>query len=209
MARGGQNLKGMAIGLAAAGYDAMGMDALADRALLTYVDQMERNARKTRRWWAPTAMSKPGRRRALCGGGGAGKSADDVALAGVGWRRRDDGAARRANPGPVHGEGGMRGGASRAAAEGGAGGDSPPRHAWRGDSCRSEFGGDGNRQHHGRGVSGNRAKHSGRALAFGLPAGLLDSLAPIVALRKMAGPLADELGGQVLKRLGLRPASSS
>ena len=52
-------------------------------------------------------------------------------------------------------------------------------------------------------------KHSGRALAFGLPAGLLDSLAPIVALRKMAGPLADELGGQVLKRLGLRPASSS
>ena len=56
----------MAIGLAAAGYDAMGMDALADRALLTYVDQMERNARENpavvgtyrnvKTWATPGAM---------------------------------------------------------------------------------------------------------------------------------------------------------
>lgn len=46
-------------------------------------------------------------------------------------------------------------------------------------------------------------KASGTALAYGLPAGLLDTIGPVMALRKIAGPVVDEVAGHVIKRLGV------
>lgn len=204
VARGGQNLKGMALGLAAAGYDAMGMDGLADRALLTYVDQMERNARGN-----PAVV---GTYRNVKNLGDAGRYAVEAVLenlpmmlpslvsGGVGAV-----VARRGAETLVQSmvREGMRGGASRAAAEKAAQaaiarritlGAGIPASA---SSVAMETG-----SIMGEVFQDTGQKGSGRALVFGLPAGLLDSIVPIVALRKMAGPLADELGGHVLKRLG-------
>lgn len=46
-------------------------------------------------------------------------------------------------------------------------------------------------------------KAAGTALAFGIPAGLLDTLEPVMALRKIAGPAVDEVAGGIIKRLGV------
>jgi hypothetical protein len=46
-------------------------------------------------------------------------------------------------------------------------------------------------------------KRSGLAIGFGIPAGLLDTLEPVMALRKIAGPAADEVAGGIIKRLGV------
>lgn len=43
---------------------------------------------------------------------------------------------------------------------------------------------------------------SGTALAYGIPAGLLDAVGPVMALRKIAGPIVDEVAGSVIRRLG-------
>lgn len=43
---------------------------------------------------------------------------------------------------------------------------------------------------------------SGTALAYGVPAGLLDAVGPVMALRKIAGPIVDEVAGSVIRRLG-------
>lgn len=45
-------------------------------------------------------------------------------------------------------------------------------------------------------------KAPGLALAFGVPAGLLDAIEPVYALRRVAGPAVDELAGGIIKRLG-------
>lgn len=45
-------------------------------------------------------------------------------------------------------------------------------------------------------------KAPGLALAFGVPAGLLDAIEPVYALRHVAGPAVDELAGGIIKRLG-------
>lgn len=41
------------------------------------------------------------------------------------------------------------------------------------------------------------------ALAGGIPAGLLDTIEPVMALRKIAGPVADGVAGSIIKRLGV------
>lgn len=46
-------------------------------------------------------------------------------------------------------------------------------------------------------------KRPGIALGYGIPAGLLDTLEPVLALRKIAGPVADEVAGGIIKRLGV------
>lgn len=43
---------------------------------------------------------------------------------------------------------------------------------------------------------------SGTAIAYGIPAGLLDTIGPVMALRKIAGPIVDEVAGSVIRRLG-------
>lgn len=45
-------------------------------------------------------------------------------------------------------------------------------------------------------------KASGTALAGGALAGTLDSIGPVLALRKIVGPIADDVAGHVLARLG-------
>lgn len=45
-------------------------------------------------------------------------------------------------------------------------------------------------------------KRSGIALAGGIPAGLLDTIQPVMALRKIAGPVVDEVAGGIVKRMG-------
>lgn len=49
-------------------------------------------------------------------------------------------------------------------------------------------------------------KRSGLALAAGIPAGLLDTLQPVMALRKIAGPIVDDVAGGIVKRLGVEGA---
>ncbi len=41
------------------------------------------------------------------------------------------------------------------------------------------------------------------ALGAGIPAGLLDAVEPIMALRRIAGPVADGVGASIIKRLGV------
>lgn len=45
-------------------------------------------------------------------------------------------------------------------------------------------------------------KRPGLALAGGIPAGLLDTIQPVMALRKIAGPVVDEVAGGIVKRMG-------
>lgn len=46
-------------------------------------------------------------------------------------------------------------------------------------------------------------KAVGTSLAYGIPAGLLDTLEPVMALRKIAGPVVNEVAGSIFKRLGV------
>ncbi|MDV3479887.1 PLxRFG domain-containing protein [Sphingobium yanoikuyae] len=45
-------------------------------------------------------------------------------------------------------------------------------------------------------------KAPGLALAFGVPAGLLDAIEPVYALRRVAGPAVDQLAGGIIRRIG-------
>lgn len=57
-------------------------------------------------------------------------------------------------------------------------------------------------------IAGDIYQKTGRAepwtaLAGGIPAGLLDTIEPVMALRKIAGPVADGVAGSIIKRLGV------
>lgn len=45
-------------------------------------------------------------------------------------------------------------------------------------------------------------KAPGLALAFGVPAGLLDAIEPVYALRRVVGPAVDQLAGGIIRRIG-------
>ncbi|PZU71067.1 MAG: hypothetical protein DI540_01030 [Sphingobium sp.] len=45
-------------------------------------------------------------------------------------------------------------------------------------------------------------KAPGLALTFGVPAGLLDAIEPVYALRRVAGPAVDQLAGGIIRRIG-------
>lgn len=203
--RGANNLKSLGVGAAAVATDALGLDATTDKLLATYVQMANDNARDN-----PAAIGSYKKIKSL---GDAGKYAVEAVLenaamiipsvvsGGVGAA-----AARKGAEALVAGmiEKQIAGGVTRQIAEanaakfimtrvtqGSLAGVAPATVGMEAGSMMGD-----NFKETGQ-------KRSGVALAYGIPAGLLDTIEPVMALRKIAGPVVDEVAGHILKRFGL------
>ncbi|MEN2425982.1 PLxRFG domain-containing protein [Chromobacterium vaccinii] len=205
LARGTRNLDGIASGLVAAGAQAIGQDAVADAALRDYQDGARRNDIDN-----PAVI---GTYKNIHDLGDFGRYAIEAVMENLPMFLPSLGGGAAGAMGARAGaqklvakeiERQMAKGASRAAAEqaalrmvqrrvmaGTAAGAAPASVAMETGSIMGDI------------YDKTGQKRPGLALAYGLPAGLLDTLEPVMALRKLAGPVVDEVAGHIIKRLGV------
>lgn len=202
--RGLRNLQALAYGAAGMGADAMGMDAKAEKLLKDYVEITENNLRDN-----PAAIGSYKNIEDL---GDAGRYAVEAVLenvamiipslvtGGVGAA-----AARKAAEKVVGGmvQKQVAQGIARKVAEqnalkfiakrvtmGATAGAAASSVAMEAGSIMGDI------------YAETGQMRAGTAAVGGIAAGLLDTIAPVMALRKIAGPVVDEAAGHVLSRLG-------
>lgn len=205
LARGASNLQTMSAGLTALAADQVGAHEFADQALQYVLAETQRNAQEN-----PALIGEAKNIHSL---GDSGRYAVEAVMENLpmmlptlasggasGLLAR--GAAKRVVGNMV--EKAMAGGLARAEAEQLVA-QTITRHIARSQAAGAAASGVGMEvgSIYGDIYQQTGKKDAGAALLYGVPAGLLESIQPVMALRRIAGPAVDQVAGHVLQRLGV------